>query len=67
MAKWNFPQNPKFFENEINNDTTQLSQILSRIDRVAQIIERDAVSRGNQLRAKEIMTLVDMAFKELNI
>lgn len=43
--------------------TDELTVILSRIERVAQIIERDAMSKGNQIRAREIITLVEMAMR----
>ena len=41
----------------------ELTVILNRIERVAQIIERDAMSKGNQIRAREIITLVEMAMR----
>lgn len=41
----------------------ELTTILSRIERVAQIIERDAMNKGNQVRAREIIILVEMAMR----
>ena len=42
-----------------------LKPVLMRIERVACIIERDSVSKANQMRAREIITLVEMAMRQM--
>ena len=43
----------------------ELRIILMRIERVASIIERDALSTANQVRAREIIILIEMAMKHV--
>ena len=43
----------------------ELRIILMRIERVASIIERDALNTANQVRAREIIILTEMAMKHV--
>lgn len=43
----------------------EMTAALRRIERVAEIIERDSVSRQNAIRAREIMVLVGIALRAL--
>ena len=43
----------------------ELRIILMRIERVASIIERDALNKANQVRAREIIILTEMAMKHV--